>query len=183
MEQKKFRKKGGRPRLPEEERRHNVTLMLTPLEVEQLRREHKGYLVDFGVFLREKLLDREAITLSKPIDPEVRAAMTNLLKMTGSLLLIAKRTEYDVLVSKEFLEMAAELRTAIQKANYNINELVLTKSLVPNLIRHVKDLKKSILELQKESLDIDVILYLLNCITQIEERMNVFAGQYGISGD
>ncbi|CAG5074539.1 hypothetical protein DYBT9623_05226 [Dyadobacter sp. CECT 9623] len=183
MEEKKFRKKGGRPRLPAQERRQNVTLMLTPLEVEQLRKEHAGYVVDFGVFLREKLLDREAVTLSKPIDPEVRAEMTNLLKMTGSMLLIAKRTEYDVLVSKEFSEMAVELRMAIQKANYNINELVLSKSLIPNLIRHVKDLKKSVMDLQKESTNIEVILYLLSCVSQIEERMKVFAGQYGISED
>jgi len=181
MEQKKFQKKGGRPRLPEEERRHNVTLMLTPLEVEQLRKEHEGYVVDFGVFLREKLLDREAVTLSKPIDPEIRAEMTNLLKMTGSMLLIAKRTEYDVLISKEFSEMAAELRTAIQKAHYNINELVLSKSLIPNLIRHVKDLKKSVVDLQNESVNMDVILDLLHCIFQIENRLKVFAGQYGIS--
>jgi len=183
MEQRKFRNKGGRPRLPEQERRQNVTLMLTPLEVEQLRKEHEGYIVDFGVFLREKLLSREAVTLSKPIDPEVRAEMTNLLKMTGSMLLIAKRTEYDVLVSREFSEMAAELRAAIQKANYNINELVLSKSLIPNLVRHVKDLKKSVLDLQKESMNIEVILYLLSCVSQIEERMKVFAGQYGISED
>jgi hypothetical protein len=183
MEQKKFQKKGGRPRLPEQKRRQNVTLMLTPLEVEQLRKEHEGYIVDFGVFLREKLLNREAVTLSKPIDPEVRAEMTNLLKMTGSMLLIAKRTEYDVLVSRQFSEMAAELRAAIQKANYNINELVLSKSLIPNLIRHVKDLKKSVFDLQKESTNIEVILYLLSCVSQIEERMKVFAGQYGISED
>lgn len=183
MEQNKIRKKGGRPRLPEQERRQNVTLMLTPLEVEQLRKEHEGYIVDFGVFLREKLLSREAVTLSKPIDPEVRAEMTNLLKMTGSLLLIAKRTEYDVLVSREFSGMATELRTAIQKANYHINELVLSKSLIPNLIRHVKDLKKSVLDLQRESTNIEVILYLLSCVSQIEEKMKVFAGQYGILKD
>jgi hypothetical protein len=181
MEEKKFRKKGGRPRLPEEERRHNVTLMLTPLEVEQLRKEHEGYVVDFGVFLREKLLDREAVTLSKPVDPEIRAEMTNLLKITGTMLLIAKRTEYDVLVSKEFSDMAAELRRTVQKAHYNVNELVLIKSLIPNLIRDIKDLKKSILDLQKESTNIEVILHLLDYITQIEQRLKVFAGQYGIS--
>ncbi len=157
--------------------------MLTPLEVEQLRKEHEGYVVDFGVFLREKLLDREAVTLSKPVDPEVRAEMTNLLKITGTMLLIAKRTEYDVLVSKEFSDMAAELRRTVQKAHYNVNELVLSKSLIPNLIRHVKDLKKSVLDLQKESPDIEVILSLLSCITQIDERLKVFAGQYGILGD
>jgi hypothetical protein len=180
MEQKKFRKKGGRPRLPEEERRHNVTLMLTPLEVEQLRKEYEGYVVDFGVFLREKLLDREAVTLSKQIDPEVRSEMKNLLKMTGSMLLIAKRTEYDVLVSKEFLEMAAELRKTVQKAHYNINELVLSKSLIPNLVRNVKDLKKVALNLQKESADIEGIIHLLRFISEIEARLKEFAGQFGV---
>ena len=80
----------------------NFTLMLTPLEIKQLRKEHEGYVVDFGVFLREKLMSREAFTLSKPMDPEVRAEMTNLLKICSSMNLIAKRTEYNVLVSKEF---------------------------------------------------------------------------------
>lgn len=167
--------------MPEDERRVNFTLMLTPLELKQLRKEYEGHVVDFGVFLREKLMSREAFTLSKPMDPEVRAEITNLLKMCGSMNLIAKRTEYNVLVSKEFSVMAVQLRMAIQKANYNINELVLSKSLIPNLIRHVKDLKKSVLDLQKESTNIEVILYLLSCVSQIEERMNVFAGQYGIS--
>ncbi|SKB69452.1 hypothetical protein SAMN05660293_01528 [Dyadobacter psychrophilus] len=157
--------------------------MLTPLEVEQLRKEHEGYIVDFGVFLREKLLSREAVTLSKPVDPEIRAEMTNLLKITGTMLLIAKRTEYDVLVSKEFSDMAAELRRTVQKAHYNVNELVLSKSLIPNIIRHVKDLKKSVLDLQKEPPDIEVILSLLSCITQIDVRLKVFAGQFGISAD
>jgi len=183
MEQKKFRKKGGRPRLPEDERRHNVTLMLTPLEVEQLRKEHEGYVVDFGVFLREKLLDREAVTLSKQIDPDVRAEMKNLLKMTGSMLLIAKRTEYDVLVSKEFLEMAGDLRKTVQKAHYNVNELVLSKSLIPSLVRNVKDLKKAALNLQKELADIEGIIHLLRFISEIEVRLKEFAGQFGVLED
>ena len=183
MEQKKFRKKGGRPRLPEQERRQNVTLMLTPLEVEQLRKEHEGYIVDFGVFLREKLLSREALTLSKPIDPVVRSEMTNLLKMTGSMLLIAKRTEYDVLISKEFSEMAAELKKTVQKANYNVNELVLSKSLIPSLVRNVRDLKECVLNLQKQSADIDGIIQLLRSVCEIEEKLTGFVGQFGLTGD
>jgi hypothetical protein len=181
MEQKKLWKKGGRPKLPEEERRVNFTLMLTPLEIKQLREEHEGYVVDFGVFLREKLMSREAFTLSKPMDPEVRAEMTNLLKMCGTMNLIAKRTEYNVLVSKEFSEMAVDLRMAVQRAHYSVKELVYGKSLIPNIIRSVKELKRLVLDMQKESKDIRGIGVLLRYVSEMEGKLEEFAEQFGIN--
>jgi hypothetical protein len=182
-EQKRTWKKGGRPKLPEEERRINFTLMLTPLEIKQLRKEHEGHVVDFGVFLREKLMSREAFTLSKPMDPEVRAEMTNLLKICGSMNLIAKRTEYHVLISKEFLAMAADLRKVVQRANYNVRELVYGKSLIYSIILDVKDLKKLVLDLQMESADIESIILLLKTVSEIREKLNVFVDQFGILDD
>lgn len=180
MEQKKHYKKGGRPKLPEEERRVNFTLMLTPLEIKQLRKEHEGHVVDFGVFLREKLMSREAFTLSKPMDPEVRAEMTNLLKMCGSMNLIAKRTEYNVLVSKEFSAMAVDLRKAVQRADYNVKELVYGKSLIPSIIRSVRELKRVVLDMQKDSKDIRGIVVLLRCVSEMEGKLEEFAGPFGI---
>ena len=158
----------------------NFTLMLTPLEIKQLRKEHEGYVVDFGVFLREKLMSREAFTLSKPMDPEVRAEMTNLLKICGSMNLIAKRTEYNVLVSKEFSAMAVDLRKAVQRADYNVKELVYGKSLIPGIIRSVKELKRVVLNMQTESKDITGIVVLLRCVSEMEGRLEEFAGQFGI---
>lgn len=180
MEQKKHYKKGGRPKLPEDERRINFTLMLTPLELKQLRKEYEGHVVDFGVFLREKLLSREAFTLSKPMDPEVRAEMTNLLKMCGSMNLIAKRTEYNVLVSKEFSAMAVDLRKSVQRADYSVKELVYGKSLIPSIIRSVKELKRLVLDMQKDSKDIIGIVVLLKCVLEMEGKLEEFAGQFGI---
>ena len=180
MEQKKPWKKGGRPKLPEEERRVNFTLMLTPLEIKQLRKEHEGYVVDFGVFLREKLMSREAFTLSKPMNPEVRAEMTNLLKICSSMNLIAKRTEYNVLVSKEFSAMAVDLRKAVQRADYSVKELIYGKRLIPGIIRSVRELKYLILDMQKESKDIRGIVVLLRCVSEMEGKLEEFAGQFGI---
>ncbi|QRQ99496.1 hypothetical protein HWI92_00495 [Dyadobacter sandarakinus] len=72
MEKKKFRKKGGRPRLPEYEKRVNVTVMLTPTEIKRLRSECQDYVPVFGVFLRQKLLTTKTVLLSRAVDPEVR---------------------------------------------------------------------------------------------------------------
>ncbi|GGB87762.1 hypothetical protein [Dyadobacter sediminis] len=180
MEQKKPWKKCGRPKLPEEKRRVNFTLMLTPLEIKQLRKEHEGHVVNFGVFLREKLMSREAFTLSKPMDPEVRTEMTNLLKICGSMNLIAKRTEYNVLVSKEFSTMAIDLRKAVQRADYNVKEFVYGKSLIPCIIRSVKELKQVLLDMQKDSKDISQIIMLLRYVSEMEGKLKEFAGQFGI---
>ncbi len=180
MEQKKIRKKGGRPRLPEDERRQNVTLMLTPLEVEQLRKEHQGHLVEFGVFLREKLMGREAVTLSKPIDPVVRQELTNALKMSSMILLLAKRTEYDVLVSKKYQELSNEVKTVIKLAMFNMRELVLSKSFLPVLLDQVQDLKCEVLKLQNELPGNKAVFVLFRSFTELEDKINTFLKQHGI---
>ena len=128
-------KRQGRPSLPPREKRQKVTLMLTPEETERLRREYAGHSVGFSVFCREKLLNREAVSLSKPLDGGIRRQLTDLLKFSGSLLLLAQKTRDHAPVSEDFRLMASQLKQIVQRAHYTVNEITYSQSLVFDLYR------------------------------------------------
>ncbi|WP_373513772.1 hypothetical protein [Persicitalea sp.] len=137
-------KKPGRPPLEVEEKRHKVTLMLSPTEIKSLKKEYEGYAVGFSVFCREKLLNREAATLSKPMEEGIQRQLTNLLKLSGSLLLLSKKTSSQSPISDDFGRMAENVKEVVQRAVYAVNEIAYSQSLVMELDSIIFDLEKSI---------------------------------------
>ena len=73
-------------------------------------------------------------------------------------------------------------------SNYNnaarfydrLSRVVYGKSLIPSIIRSVRELKYLILDMQKESKDIRGIVVLLRCVSEMEGKLEEFAGQFGI---
>ena len=126
--------------MPEYEKRVAVTVMLTPTEIKRLRSECQDYVDVFGVFLREKLLATKTVRLMRAVDPKVRSEMANLLKFSGALTMIAKRLEYNALISQEFIDMSANLKRLVLQARYNINEVLVSEAIVPKAARSLSKL-------------------------------------------
>jgi len=180
MEKKERVKKAGRPKLAANQVRVKVTLMLTPDEIAKLKAEHEGYLVDFTVFCREKLLNRESKILRRPIQEDVKIQMTNILRMAGSVLLLAKNTSSDTVISDEFREMAASLKRMVQRADFSINEIVLSQSLIASIVSLFIKIEKLVNRLDKGSepvVEIDLLLQ------KIREKLLPFTDMYNLTGE
>ncbi|KAA6431611.1 hypothetical protein FEM33_25240 [Dyadobacter flavalbus] len=183
MEKKKFRKKGGRPRLPEYEKRINVTVMLTPTEIKQLRSECQDYVDVFGVFLREKLLATKTVRLLMAVDPAVRSEMTNLLKFSGALTMIAKRLEYNALLSQDFIDMSANLKKIVRHARYNINEVVVSEAVVPKVTRSLSKLMHAISSHQATTVTLKDVSRWHVYLSEIVAELEVFCASQGLDID
>lgn len=136
--------KSGRPCLKEEERRRKVTLMLSPIEIDSLKKECEGHAVGFSVFCREKLLNREAATLRKPMEPGIQRELTNLLKLSDSLLLLSRKTSSQSPISADFEQMAENVKEVVQRALYTVNEITYSQSLIMELNSIALDLEKTL---------------------------------------
>jgi hypothetical protein len=64
---------------------------------------------------RQKLLATTTVLLSRAVDPEIRSEITNTLKLSGMMSMIAKRLEYNVLVNQNFVDMSAELQKMVRQ--------------------------------------------------------------------
>ena len=116
--------------------------MLSQSEIDILNKEYDGHTVGFTVFCREKLLNREAATLSKPMRGDLRQQLTDLLKLSSSLALLAKKTSAQTPISEDFARMSENVKEVIQCAVYSVNEIVYGQSLVLELNSIVSDLEK-----------------------------------------
>ncbi|MFB9292457.1 hypothetical protein [Persicitalea jodogahamensis] len=137
-------KKPGRPPLKEGEKRRKVTLMLSQPEIDILKREYEGHTVGFTVFCREKLLNREAATLSKPMGEDIKQQLTDLLKLSSSLALLAKKTSAQKSISEDFVCMSENVKEVVHRTVYSVNEIVYGQSLVRELNSIVSDLEKTL---------------------------------------
>lgn len=180
MEKKKFRKKGGRPRLPESKKRVNVTVMLTPAEIEQLRSECKDYVPVFGMFLRQKLLTTKTVLLSRGGDPEVRLEITNMLKLSGTMLMIAKRLEYNVLVNQDFVDMSVELKQMVRQARFNMNEVVISQAVLPSVTRSLLKLMNTISAHQAATVTLKDVSEWHRYLSEILAELEVFCTRNGL---
>lgn len=173
-------KKSGRPKLADDKvREKKVTIRLTLDEFEKLSKEHNGFGVDFSVFCREKLLDREAIVLRKPLPDDVKKQMTDLLKMSGSLLLLAKRTTDQTLLSEDFLKMSASVKRVVQRADFSVNEYVYGQSFISSLVPLLNKLEKhsarAIKECKTENMDL-----IVDCLISIRNLISPFIKMYNL---
>lgn len=180
MEKKERVKKAGRPKLATNQVRVKVTLMLTPDEIAKLKAEQEGYSVDFTVFCREKLLNRESKILRRPLPEDVKSEMTNILRMAGSVLLLAKNTSSDTVISDEFRNMAAGLKRMVQRADFSINEMVLSQSLIATIVSLFIKIEKLVNKLDRDSepvVEIDLLLQ------KIREKLHPFNDMYNLTSD
>lgn len=180
MEKRKLKKKGGRPRLPEHEKRVNVTVMLTPTEIKHLRSECQDYVPVFGMFLRQKLLSTKTVLLSRAVDPEVRLEMTNMLKLSGTMLMIAKRLEYNVLVNQDFVDMSVELKQIVRQARFNINEVVVSQAVVPNVTRSLRRLKDTMSDHQAAMVTLKDVSRWHFSLSEILDELEEFCTNNGL---
>ena len=105
--------KSGRPCLKEEERRRKVTLMLSPIEIDSLKKECEGHAVGF-------------------------------LKLSGSLLLLSRKTSFQLPISADFEQMADNVKEVVQRALYTVNEITYSQSLIMELNSIALDLEKTL---------------------------------------
>lgn len=180
MDQQISKKKGGRRALPCVEKRKKVTLMLTRGEIERLQTEFEGHAVGFSVFCREKLLNREAITLSKPMDKEIRMQLTHLLKFSGSLLLLAQKTRDDVPVSDDFRLMASQLKEIVKRAHYTVNEITYSQSLVIQVHSAVVKMDGALGTLVKNRPEDRSLKMLADLQKQLLEALQTYFDRYDI---
>lgn len=171
-------KKPGRPPLEEEEKRRKVTLMLSPIEIKSLEKEYEGHTIGFSVFCREKLLNREAATLSKPMEEGIQRQLTNLLKLSGSLLLLSKKTSPQSPISEDFEQMAENVREVIQRAVYTVNEIIYSQSLVMELNSISLDLKKTLKDEIAAQAKGEYLKIALKKVDDLNEAMEPFLELY-----
>lgn len=174
----KNQKKSGRPPLEEEERRRKVTLMLSPIEIKSLKKEYEGHTVGFSVFCREKLLNLEAATLSKPMEEGIQRQLTNLLKLSGSLLLLSKKTSSQTPISEDFQQMAENVREVVQQAVYTVNEVAYSQSLVMDLNSIISDLEKSLKEGDAIKVEGENLKSVLDKVDELKRTMEPFLELY-----
>lgn len=180
MEKKERAKKAGRPKLAANQVRVKVTLMLTPDEITKLKAEQEVYSVDFTVFCREKLLNRESKILRRPIPEDVKAEMTNILRMAGSVLLLAKNTSSDTVISDEFRNMAAGLKRMVQRADFSINEMVLSQSLIASIVSLFIKIEKLVNMLDR---DLEPVAEIDLLLQKIREKLYSFTDMYTLTSD
>lgn len=152
--------------------------MLTQKEMELLQKECEGHTVGFSVFCREKLLNREAFTLSKPLDKEVRIQLTNLLKFSGSLLLLAQKTKNNDAVSEDFRLMASQVKGIVQRAHFAVNEITYSQCLVLEVDTVVKKMDKITRSLYQKWPGEENIAELAELLNQLLDSLQAFMNRY-----
>jgi hypothetical protein len=150
MEKPKNRKTPGRPALAEGKKRQKVTLRLNQEEMHILQKEYEGHTVGFSVFCREKLMNREARTLYKPLDEGIRAQLTHLLQVSGRLSQEAHKTRDTPILSEDFLQMAVHLKEIIQRVHYSVNEIAYGQSLLIHLHTTLESMKALLEKLRQK---------------------------------
>lgn len=181
MEEQKGMKRAGRPALAVDRKRHKVTLRLNQGEIQQLRKEYEGHTVGFSVFCREKLLNREAVTLSKPLDEGVRRQLTHLLKFSGSLLLLAQKTRDSQPVSEDFRTMASQLREIVQRAHYSVHEITLSQSLVMQVTRALERMEAVLSELCQQWPGVEGLQFLAENLGDLQRDIRIFHETYNLN--
>lgn len=116
--------------------------MLSQPEIDLLNREYEGHTVGFTVFCREKLLNREATSLSKPMGEDIRQQLIGLLKLSSSLALLAQKASAQTSISEDFACMSEKVKEVVQCAVYSVNEIVYSQSLIQELNSIMSDLEK-----------------------------------------
>lgn len=154
--------------------------MLTPTEIKQLRSECQDYLPVFGVFLRRKLLATKTVLLTRAVDPEVRLEMTNLLKVSGAMIMIAKRLEYNALVSQDFLDMSVGLKKMVRQVRFNINEVVVSQAVLPNVTRSLSKLMDTISANQAAKVTLKEVSGWHLCLSEIVAELEAFCASNGL---
>ncbi len=152
--------------------------MLTQHEIDTLKKQHEGYAIEFSVFCREKLLNREAATLSKPIEEGIRQQLTNLLKLSGSLLMLSKKTSSQILVSEGFERMATNVREVVLRAVYSVNEIAYSQSLIMKLDSIVAGLERTLKEEAKSTQDGAFLKVILSKVDDLKNALNPFLELY-----
>jgi hypothetical protein len=181
MEEQKGMKRAGRPALAVDRKRQKVTLRLNQGEIQQLRKEYEGHTVGFSVFCREKLLNREAVTLSKPLDEGVRRQLTHLLKFSGSLLLLAQKTRDSQPVSEDFRTMASQLREIVQRAHYSVQEITLSQSLVMQVTRALERMEAVLSELRQQWPGEEGLQFLAESLGNLQRDIRIFHETYNLN--
>ncbi|MPR37403.1 hypothetical protein [Salmonirosea aquatica] len=171
-------KKSGRPFLKEEEKRRKVTLMLSPIEIDSLKKEYEGHTVGFSVFCREKLLNREAATLRKPLEPGIQRQLTNLLKLSGSLLLLSRKTSSQLPISEDFEQMAENVKEVVQRTLYTVNEIAYSQSLIMELNSIALDLEKTLQDVADAQAEGESLKSALKRADDLKKAMEPFLKLY-----
>lgn len=141
----KNRRGRGRPKLMESERRKKLNLIyLTDEELLMLRQQHTGPAEHFGTFLRRKLLINKTFVVPREIDPEVRNEIRNLLKLTGSINLIALKTKGDIEVSDEFRKTSSLIKSIAATAKKSVDHSVELMEVAPSLVEHLMSLLQAV---------------------------------------
>jgi hypothetical protein len=135
----------GRPRLKDSERRKKLNLIyLTDEELAMLRHQHTGPAEDFGTFLRRKLLVNKTFVVPREIDPDVRNEIRNLLKLTGSINLIALKTKGDIEVSEEFRKTSSLIRSIAAAAKKSVDHAVELMEVAPSAVDQLNGLLQAV---------------------------------------
>jgi len=148
------------------------------MEIKGLKKEYEGHTVGFSVFCREKLLNREAATLSKPMEESVQRQLTNLLKLSGSLLLLSKKTSSQTPISEAFEHMAENVREVVQRAVYTVNEITYSQSLVMELNSLALDLEKTLKDGIAAQAERECLKIALNKVDELKKAMEPFLELY-----
>ena len=175
------KKQIGRPELSEkEQRKEGVRLWLTTPELEKLRKEHEGLKIPFAVFCREKLLNQQTLSLRKPIPADQLKIMSNLLKLSGSFLLLSKKSSSDIMLSAIYQEMAKNLREIVKEARFTANELIHFQSETLQVSKQAQKVNNRSKKLEKQYGEDKNIVELMSEISQLNGLMIRFLEKYNI---
>ncbi len=147
MENQKLKVQRGRPQKARSDIRKKInSISFTDHELLLLKEAYfnSGSPLPFGVYLRNRLLNQEPPIVSKPMDADIRKQLTEVLKIIGSLTLIAHRTKGDLKITKDLMDIIEVVRGVVNKAHYTVNEIGMVVTIIPRLY-------PTLLLVQKES--------------------------------
>lgn len=122
-------KRGGRPKLPESDKRVACKIKISPSEITKLLIENQKVKpqTPFSTFLREKLLGENSVAFSlKALDDQTRQLLTDSSRLANLFSLMAKRPDVSESQKINFQRDSEEIRLSIQLLYQSITEL--TKS-------------------------------------------------------
>ena len=96
--------------------------------------------------------------------------------------MIAKRLEYNALISQEFIDMSANLKKLVLQARYNINEVVVSEAIIPKATRSLSKLMDVISSFQGMVTLKDVSALHLN-LSEIVAELEAFCTSHGLDID
>ncbi|QRQ99497.1 hypothetical protein [Dyadobacter sandarakinus] len=86
--------------------------------------------------------------------------------------MIAKRLEYNALVSKDFLDMTVGLKNMVREVRFRINEVVTSQAILPKVARSLSCLKDAISAHQTATVTLKDVsgwnLYLTEIVAELE---------------